>query len=343
MTGRLGRFVAGAGAGRPCEILVRSGPDGSGTDLRGLMPAMGTRVHLRILDVPERTARRAAAEAFAQIDRVERLASIHDPDSPVSWMNRLAGREMIRLGPLLLDLLRTATDLAVETGGTFDLTALPLLQAWGFHGYRFDRPPRDEDRARALEVVGVRHVVLVGDAAGLATAGAGVDLGSVAKGFAIDRAVDALRRFGVQRAIVEAGGDLYALGRPRDREGWRIGLRHPLRPGWCAFLPVCDAAVATSAAGEAFVEYGGRRFGHVMDPRSGRPAEACLSASVVASSATAADAWATALFVSGDPGILPPGTGWLQVQGGRDGRIDVGAGGAVSRWTRTEEGETSCT
>lgn len=330
---------AGPVLGRPYEIRVAVRPGGRGTDLRAVMPAMGTGVHLRILDVPEALARRAAVAAFAEIAHIERQANVHDPDSPLSLVNRLAGRQMVRVGGPLLDVVRQGMDLGGTFQGAFDITALPLLRAWGFGGYRFDRPPTGEDRERARVVVGLCHIEISGDALGLRRAGAGIDLGSIAKGVAIDRAVDVLRRFGVRRALVEAGGDLYALGCPRDAPGWRIGLRHPLRPGWCATFSLADAAVATSGAYESYLDYDGRRCGHVMDPRTGQPAETCLSATVVATSAGLADAAATALFVTGTPDQLPPGTGWMTVVGGEGGRVDVHAGGAVPPWTAVEEGE----
>jgi thiamine biosynthesis lipoprotein len=125
-----------------------------------------------------------------------------------------------------------------------------------------------------------------------------MDLGGVAKGYAVDRAVQALRSHGIERALVNAGGDIYAMGTPEDEEGWRIGIQHPCDPRkLAAAFRVRDQAVATSGNYENAVSVNGERIGHLFDPHSGRPANPILSATVVAPSAMEADALATASFL----------------------------------------------
>jgi thiamine biosynthesis lipoprotein len=128
-----------------------------------------------------------------------------------------------------------------------------------------------------------------------------LDFGGIAKGYAVDRAVTVLEGLGVTNAIIDAGGNFYALGTPRNREHWRVGIRHPLRlDEVIARLPVSDEGVATSGNYERFFEIGGKKYCHIMDPRTGWPVQGVLSATIVADTAMAADALSTSAFVLGE-------------------------------------------
>ncbi len=128
-----------------------------------------------------------------------------------------------------------------------------------------------------------------------------LDFGGIAKGYSVDRAIEVLQGLGVERAIIDAAGNFYALGTPIGRERWQAGIRHPLRRDEIiATFPVADKGVATSGNYERFFEIDGRKYCHIIDPRTGRPVEGMLSATVVADTAMAADALSTAVFVLGE-------------------------------------------
>jgi thiamine biosynthesis lipoprotein len=151
-------------------------------------------------------------------------------------------------------------------------------------------------------------------------AGRGRDLGGIAKGWAIDRAAEVLRRAGVSGGMVDVGGDLVCFGQPPDGQSWPVDIQDPLGPGHLASLHVSGGAVCTSGGYARFVEIGGRRYSHIIDARTGRPAEAALSVTVVAADAVTADIWATALSVLGTAGLerLPEGVEAMMMVGTED-------------------------
>lgn len=284
---------------------------------RRSMASMGTLVNISVFDVPEKVAQEAVRRAFAEIRDVDRLMTTFDPGSQLSAVNRVAGNELLPVDPRLSEVLAASLDFSRHSNGLFDVTTLPLLEAWGF---REDpdsaHRPDDKKLAFALEKVGYRHVELQKGQVGLARRGAEIDLGGIAKGYAVDRAIAALVRFGVQRAIVEAGGDLFALGSPEDSDGWNIGLKHPLEPHTlCATITVKNQAVTTSGNYENFVVYDGHRYGHLLDPFTGEPVETYLSTTAVAATTLAADAASTTLYVAGrnQNAPVPAGIEWLHI------------------------------
>jgi thiamine biosynthesis lipoprotein len=246
-----------------------------------------------------RDALALGSAALDEVDRLELRLTVYDDESDVAGLNRLAAEEPVPLDDELADLLRTAARLHAETDGAFDAASGALVRAWGFlRGPK--RVPSEEERAAALAVSGWRHVQL--DDAGLAFDRPGVELnlGAIGKGFAIDRALDLLRtRHGIGAALMQGGrSSLKAIGEPAG--GWLVAIGDPRRPEeTAARVRLHDEALGTSGADNQFFEADGRRYGHILDPRSGWPAEAVLSASVVAPTAAEADALSTAFFVMG--------------------------------------------
>jgi thiamine biosynthesis lipoprotein len=187
---------------------------------------------------------------------------------------------------------------SMRTGGAFDMTIKPVLDLYGFGGGTH-RVPRGTELQLALSHVGISGLRAV--AAGIRKTDASIEVavGGVAKGYAIDRAVQVLREHGIESAIVNAGGDLYCLGTNAERP-WQVGIRDPGDPdGVVAIVEISDAAVATSGDYERFFESDGVRYHHIINPRTGLPARHLRSATVVAPSAEEADAFATAVFVLG--------------------------------------------
>jgi FAD:protein FMN transferase len=246
----------------------------------------------------------AAEAALDEVHRLEAQLTVYRDDSDVSNLNRVAASKPVHVDEALFELLRLAARLTAETQGAFDVTAGTLVKAWGFlRGPR--RAPRAEERAAALQTVGMRHVLLDSDhrTVRFLLPGLEINLGSIGKGYALDCAARLLRdRWNVRAGLLHAGhSSVYAMGKePATAEGWRVALRHPWDEGRrLGVLTLKDRALATSAPTFQYLEYYGRKLGHILDPRTGWPAQGIASASVTAPTAAEADALATAFFILG--------------------------------------------
>ncbi len=241
----------------------------------------------------------AGCAALDEVERLDRKLSVYQEDSAVSVLNRTAAQGPVLVEAELLDLLRAAGRLRDETGGAFDAAAGALVRAWGFlNGPR--RVPPEAERRAALAASGWRHVRLGDEGVSFDRPGVELNFGAIGKGYAIDRAIDVLReRHGVRCALMQGGrSSLRALGEPPG--GWVVAIgeaRHPERT--VAQVRLHDQALGTSGADNQFFEVEGHRYGHLLDPRTGWPADAVLSASAIAPTAAEADALSTAFFVMG--------------------------------------------
>jgi thiamine biosynthesis lipoprotein len=241
---------------------------------------------------------------FDEIDRLEAQLTVYRDTSEVSRLNALAFHYPIPVEEGLFELLALAARLTSETRGAFDVTAGALIKAWGFYkGPR--RVPPAAERAAVLECVGMHHVELDAErrTVRFLRPGLEINLGSIGKGYALDRAAEKLRREGNLAAGLLHGGQssVYAIGKqPGDERGWPVALRHPWEPERSlGTIYLSDQALATSAATFQYLEHAGRKLGHILDPRTGWPAEGMASVSVVAPTAAEADALATAFYILG--------------------------------------------
>lgn len=259
---------------------------------------MGTPFSLTLpADVEPAAARAAADAAFAEIARVEHAMSEWRPDSEISRVNA-AAPAAVAVSAETRHVLARALDLARQSDGAFDPTWAALRGLWRFDG----RPalPRRDALTAALALVDHRAVHVEGDTVRLGRPGMALGLGAIAKGWGIDRAAAVLRARGITAFIVDGGGDLYVAGRKPGGARWTVGVRHPRQAeALVAELPVEDAAVVSSGDYERFFELGGRRYHHILDLRTGLPAERSVAVTVRAPDATLADALATAIFVLG--------------------------------------------
>jgi len=246
----------------------------------------------------------AARDALDEADRLEAALTVFRDSSDLMRVNRRAAHEPVAVDEELFALLDRCRTLHAETEGAFDITSTPLSRCWGFIVREGRLPAADAiDAARA--VVGIEHVSLEGAEPSQRTvrfdrSGVELNLGSIGKGYAVQRIGRHLRAQGVRHALVSAASSsILALG--GRGYGWCIDLHsRQIARGPLARLFLRNGAVGTSGAGEQFVEIDGTRYGHVLDPRTGWPASAgLLSASVVTRDAATADALATAFFVGG--------------------------------------------
>lgn len=312
-TSRRGLFAALRGRAEPM----------AGHWVRVHRPAMACRFEVT-LDGRDARHVDAARAALDEIDAIEAALTWFRDTSELSRMNREAAGGPVVVGPLLFELLRLCRELHALTGGAFDPASTALSRAWGFLERR-PRVPAPESLAAARACAGMDKVELDEAARSVRFRSPGVELsfGAVGKGWALDRIAASLQQRGLARALLSAGGSSQRAWGP---DAWELALEPSRQP--LGRLHLRDGALATSAAGEQFFEGGGRRYGHVLDPRNGRPAEGVCAASVVASDAAVADALSTALLVAG-PGLAEsvcaarPGTLALLVLDERPGEIRV--------------------
>jgi thiamine biosynthesis lipoprotein len=286
---------------------------------------------------------------FAALDLVEAIEgqlTVYRNESEVIGVNRLAAEQPVEVEPRLFALLRLAERLCRETGGALDITAGPLSEAWGF-SRRQGRLPSDAEITTALQCVGMDHVVLDETQRTVAfrRPGVSVNFNSIGKGYALDRMAELLADNGVDDYLLHGGrSSVLARGtRPgMDGVGWPIGLRHPLRPTErLAEFYLRDQALATSGSATQFFRHQGRQYGHILDPRTGRPAEGVYSATVIAPSAAEADALSTAFYVMGPDAVeqycagRPEISAILVFPARREGAVEVVAVGLDDdQWRR---------
>ena len=272
---------------------------------------MGTAVECQAFHAFPKQARRAVEVAYAAIEQVDQDMSLYRPDSDIGRLNRLAGQEGMPVRDSTAAVLREALRVARTSRGALDVTISPLLARWGFHSPRQEAPGPQQLEA-ALALVDYRHVRLddANDTVRLARPGMQLDFGGIAKGYAVDRAVEVLRQDGIRHGMVNAGGDLRLLGPHPDGDPWVVGVQHPLTPSRLLLaLSLDGGAVATSGNYMRYRVYNGRRYGHLLHPQRGYPADTALSMTVVASTAMRADALATAALIMGRDGMA-----WLRGQ-----------------------------
>ena len=242
-----------------------------------------------------------ALDALLVFHRVDSLMTNWTDISEVARLNREATAGPTPVEPEVGSVLQTAARIGKESQGAFDISIEPLVRLWGFLGGT-PRVPASEDIDQVRTLVGWDHVVVDSEAGTLFLKGKGVkiDLGGIAKGHGVDMVADHLRAAGVTDALVDLTGNMVALGAPHGKEAWTIGIRDPHdKHPHLGRLQLSGAAIATSGNYQQFVAQGDKRYGHILDPRTGWPAEGLEAVTVVADRAIDADAWATALFVLG--------------------------------------------
>jgi thiamine biosynthesis lipoprotein len=260
--------------------------------------AMGTQGRFDVLCPSARAAQRMFQSALARVQRVEQLMSTYRPDSEVSVLNRDGAAGPVALSPETMVVMRAAVAMSELTGGAFDVTYAPLRTLWR-GAVRENREPGQAALDGALAAVGWRKLQLTDSSARFTVAGMEVDLGGIAKGYAIDLAAEALQEQGAEGGIVDIGGDLRLFGRGSAQGKWRVLVRRPPGVEEEYILVVGACSVTTSGDYERWFRIGERRFSHIVDPRTGRPVARVPSVTVVAPDATMADGLATAISVLG--------------------------------------------
>ncbi len=261
---------------------------------------MSTIVEITVVGTEEQS-RQAMMLAFEEIRRIDGLMSVYNPDSEVSRVNEAAGEFAVRVSADTLEVVSESLRIARLTNGAMDITVAPLMELWGF-GNGENRVPPDDELQEKLLLVDYRKVLADADSSTvrLDLPGMRIDVGGIAKGYAVDSAIRVMKEAGIRNALISAGGDIYAMGAPPGKESWKIGIRHPrARADLLGILELKDRAVATSGDYENFFEVDGKRYCHIMDPGTGRPVQGIMSVTILADTAAEADALATAIFPLG--------------------------------------------
>ena len=350
-------FLAGRSAAEAIEHLAdrvsaASGdespsPGGSGVKAPLLMQigrramACEFEVILNVLEQPG--AEETALEALDRVDALEGRLSVFRESSEIGRVNREAADRWVAVSESTFAVLQRAVRLSAETDGAFDVTAGPLTKVWGFYR-RQGRVPGELDLCEALSRVGFAGIRLNADDRSVRfdTAGLEINLGGIGKGFAVDRAARVLVDECVNSFIIHGGqSSVLARGRRAGADGWTVSVRNPLRlEQQLAEVRLVDRAIGTSGSARQRFYHKGRRFGHILDPRTGRPAEGLLSATAVCGEAADADALATAFYVMGLDETIQyqqshADVGALLIRpGARSGRIEIHAVGLTDRQWR---------
>lgn len=244
----------------------------------------------------------AIEETYEEVLRLDRMLSNYRPASEWSLVNREAPRRPVEVSQELFDLLSRCLEYSRRSEGAFDITVGPLMKLWGFYRGGGRVPHRAEIRA-AMARIGWRKIVLDPRARTVRfTAPVEIDPGGIGKGYAVDRMAAILRGRGIRSALISAGrSSIYGIGAPpSEPRGWRVTVPG-LRPGAgnAAEFFLKDTSMSTSGSSERFFNAGGRTYSHIMDPRTGYPAQGMLLASVIAPETLDSEAWTKPFFILG--------------------------------------------
>ncbi len=264
--------------------------------------AMGTQFTIVAYGKDRTQIETAFNEAFEEITRLDREWSNYRSDSDISRLNVHADAEPVRVDPELFRMLQTSLRFSRETEGAFDVTVGPLLKTWGFFKGEGHLPPKEQIDA-VQKRVGWRKVLLDEKerTVKFAVEDMEIDLGGIAKGYAVDRAAAVLKDAGIEAALIISGSSsVLAVGAPPGEAAWTMRVRDPKdSKKFIAEIPLKDAGMSTSGSYEKFFKADGKIYSHIFDPRTGYPAQGTLSVTLVGPDGISTDALSTAFFVLG--------------------------------------------
>jgi len=258
---------------------------------------MGTLVEITVRN--QQNPHKIIDQAFEEMTRLEKLMSRKIPASEISKINAQPSGAPVSVSSEVLEVIERGIYWGQRSGGMLDISIDPLQKLWRFDE-KHKAVPAQEDLAAAVSRVNFLDIEIADRTVKLKKAGMSLNLGAIAKGYAVDRALSVLTQAGLKNALVNAGGDLAAIGGPKDGQPWKIGLQHPRKPeAVIAELNLSGEAVATSGDYQKYFIRDGTRYHHILNPRTGWPAAEMISATVIAKNTMDADALATAVFVLG--------------------------------------------
>jgi len=259
---------------------------------------MGTRIAVEFWDEDKAHAAQCAEKVFSEMRRIDALMSPYKPDSELSHINQQAANGAIQVSQEMFNLLRKSLQMSQLSNGAFDIT---FSSVGHMYDYRQGIKPSDEEIQKSLPSINYRHVLLdeTNRSVRFAQSGVRIDLGGIAKGYAVDNGIAILAGCGIKGGLVSAGGDSRILG-DRGNRPWMMGVRHPRKKDAVAvMLPLSNTAISTSGDYERFFIEDGKRYHHIISPSTGKSVSTTWSATVIGPDATTTDALSTTLFVLG--------------------------------------------
>ncbi len=267
---------------------------------------MGTFAEVSIYSNDEKTAGKAIEESLDEMERMDRIMSNYKKDSELSRLNKKAGKAPVPCNGELLDVIERSQYYSELSGGAFDITVSPIVALWGFFCEKGHVPP-DKEIEKVLPAVSYKNIVInkSKDTKKPATIffkniQTQMDLGAIGKGYAVDKALEIIRKYGISNGCINLGGNIYVLGTPPGKNAWKIGVQHPRNSGEIlGYLELKNEATATSGDYERFFEFNGKRYSHIINPQTGRPVSGTIATTIVAPTGTEVDALSTSVFVLG--------------------------------------------
>lgn len=265
---------------------------------------MDTLITISVVSGSKDNAEKAMDKAFGEISKLDAMLNFFSDKSELSEINRNAGISPVKVSPETLNVIEKAIYVSEKTGGAFDVTVGPVISQWNF-SKKPDRPPHASLIKENLRLVNYKLISINKEASTvyLKEKDMLLDLGGIAKGYAADMAVDELKRKGIKAGLVSVAGDIKAFGAKPDRSPWLVGIKNP-RPKdndneIMATLGLTDMAISTSGDYERYFIADGKRYHHLLDPKTGYPAEGCRSVSVMTKEGVYTDSFSTAVFILG--------------------------------------------
>jgi FAD:protein FMN transferase len=270
-----------------------------GNECRRQVRLMGSDFEFIVAD-DEDNGYRVIEDAIQEVKRIEALLTEFSETSQTSLINQYAGRKAVQVDDEVYAIIRRCKEISALTQGAFDITAGVLRKMYNFKGIHFEMPDKAQINI-ALAKVGAEKIQLrANNHVYLTHSGMHIGFGAIGKGYAADVVKQKLLQCGIKRGVINASGDLTAFGKHLDDALWKVGIADPNDPARVmAWLPLQNASVATSGNYEQFFEKDGVRYGHTIDPKTGRPATGIKSVTIVSASAELSDALATAVTIMG--------------------------------------------
>ena len=267
---------------------------------------MGTFAEVTVYSNDEKTAGKAIEGALDEMGRMDRIMSNYKKDSELSRLNRNAVKAPVPCGAELLDVIEKSQYYSELSDGAFDITISPFVALWGFFDEKGHIPPNKEID-RLLPAVSYKNIVISKSVdpkkpstVFLKNTQTQIDLGAIGKGYAVDKALEIIKNFGIDNACVNLGGNIYVLGASAGKNAWKIGVQHPRnKDEILGYLELKNEATATSGDYERFFEIKGNRYSHIINPKTGMPVNGIIAVTIVAPTGTEVDALSTSVFVLG--------------------------------------------
>jgi len=263
---------------------------------------MDTLITISVVSGSGDKAEKAIDKAFGEIEKLDRLLNFFSDSSELSEINRNAGLKAVAASPETFEVIEKAIYASGKTNGAFDVTIGSVTTLWDFHKRV---KPEDKQIKERLPLVNYKNIILNKKSSSvyLKKSGMLMDLGGAAKGYAADRAVDVLKKQGIKSGLVSIAGDIKAFGLKPDLKPWKVGIRNPRAENKAdeimAAIELTDLAISTSGDYERYFIIEGKRYHHILNPKTGYPAEGCQSVSIIAKDGYVTDAFSTGIFILG--------------------------------------------